>query len=96
MRNLGYPVLSNILFRSFSASDWDHHSAPLQKCQGSLATSEMGQTEKSGRSTGKSALPPTPDMALHRANRRFVPLPDVLPMLHFARRSVTDCQSKVI
>ena len=28
----------------------------------------LGQTEKSGRSTGRSALPPTPDMALHRAN----------------------------
>jgi hypothetical protein len=28
-------------------------------------TSELGQSEKSGRSTGKSALPPTPDMALH-------------------------------
>src|SRR5674476_954928 len=26
------------------------------------------QTEKSGRATGRSALPPTPDMALHRAN----------------------------
>jgi len=28
----------------------------------------QGQSEKSGRSTGKSALPQTPDMALHRAN----------------------------
>jgi hypothetical protein len=27
-----------------------------------------GQSEKSGRSTGRSALPPTPDMALHRKN----------------------------
>jgi hypothetical protein len=30
--------------------------------------SETGQTEKSGRSTGRSALPPTPDVALHCAN----------------------------
>jgi hypothetical protein len=30
--------------------------------------SGWGQSEKSGRSTGKSALPPTPDIALHRAN----------------------------
>ena len=29
--------------------------------------SELGQSEKSGHSTGRSALPPTPDMASHRA-----------------------------
>jgi len=29
---------------------------------------ELGQFEKSRRSTGKSALPPTADMALHRNN----------------------------
>src|SRR5256885_3313663 len=28
----------------------------------------LGQTEKSGRSIGRSALPPTPDVALHCAN----------------------------
>jgi hypothetical protein len=28
----------------------------------------LGQSEKPGRSTGKSALPLTPDMAWHRAN----------------------------
>src|SRR5438034_11226222 len=31
-----------------------------------LVVSGWGQTEKSGRSTGRSALPPTPDMFLHR------------------------------
>jgi hypothetical protein len=31
-------------------------------------TSALGQTEKCWRSTGRSALPPTPDIALHRAN----------------------------
>jgi hypothetical protein len=39
--------------------------------------SELGQSEKSGRSTGRSALLPTPDMALHRENRRFVPQADI-------------------
>ena len=29
--------------------------------------SALGQSEKSARSTGKSALPPTPDMTLQRA-----------------------------
>ena len=32
------------------------------------AVSALGQTEKSGRSTGWSAFPSTPDMALHRAS----------------------------
>src|SRR6266699_1092968 len=46
-------------------------------CAGSPRMSAMGQTEKSGHSIGRSALPPTPDMALHRANRRFVPETEV-------------------
>jgi hypothetical protein len=33
-----------------------------------LPMSESGQSEKSGRSTGRSALPPTADVAFHRAN----------------------------
>jgi hypothetical protein len=37
----------------------------------------MGQSEKSERATDGSALPPTPDMALHRTNRRFVPRTDI-------------------
>src|ERR1700722_12689734 len=35
--------------------------------------SETGQSEKSERSTGGAALPPTSDIALHCANGRFVP-----------------------
>ena len=40
----------------------------LQKRQTQPQRSARGQTEKSGRSNGGAALPPTPDMALHRAN----------------------------
>jgi len=43
---------------------------PLPFTQIRLATHgrsiQLGQTEKSGRATGRSALPPTPDMALQR------------------------------
>src|SRR6267143_2421229 len=46
----------------------------------------LGQTEKSGRSTGRSALPPPPDMALHRANRRFVPKVEVRRTIRSPRR----------
>jgi len=42
-----------------------------------MTKSAWGQSEKSGRSTGRSALLPTPDMALHRENRRFVPKGDI-------------------
>jgi hypothetical protein len=45
--------LKNIILRRVSIFEFSH---------------SQGQTEKSGRSTGWSALPPTPDMALHRAD----------------------------
>lgn len=47
---------------------------PLTDC---WSMSASGQTEKSGRSTGKSALAPTPDVALHRTKRRDVPRADL-------------------
>jgi hypothetical protein len=40
--------------------------------------SGLGQSEKSVRPTGKSALTPTPDMSLQRNNRRYVPLAEVI------------------
>ena len=61
--------------------------------------SELGQTEKSGRSTGRSALPPTPDMSLHRANSRFVPRAVIVRWLIFTmtsdREVVNQCQSRL-
>jgi hypothetical protein len=55
----------------------------------------MGQGEKSGLSTDRSALPPTPDMALHRANWRFVPTGDIArreallsPLEHVHRETI--------
>lgn len=35
---------------------------------GQRLRSALGQSEKPGRSAGKSGLPPTLDIALHRAN----------------------------
>src|SRR6185436_9678696 len=42
-----------------------------------LRMSAWGQSEKSGRPTGRSPLLPTPDVALHRENRRFGPTGDI-------------------
>jgi hypothetical protein len=39
--------------------------------------SVLGQTEKSGRSTGKSALPPRTDVASRACQVRKVPNPDI-------------------
>ena len=41
----------------------------------------VGQSEKSGRSTGRSALSTTPDMTLHRAKLSFVPKAEVARLI---------------
>jgi hypothetical protein len=52
--------------------------------------SPLGQSEKSGRLTGRSALLPTPDMALHREKRRFVPIAEIAVAAQSIKSLVTQ------
>jgi hypothetical protein len=69
-------------------------------CSRSQLTSASGQSEKSERVTDGSALPLTPDIALHRTNRRDVPeaelTREVEPVLHRLTHTDNSGMSRMV